>query len=89
MLPPFVCSRASLWTEVRVTQINKKTSVKTLEALCMSGELETTLVRLHRSCEYNTSLCDYMGRTVRGRNDTLRQLEAVLKEWGRMDGQVI
>ena len=55
----------------------------------MSGELETTLVRLHRSCEYSTSLCDYMGRTVRGRNDTLRQLEAVLKEWGRMDGQVI
>jgi hypothetical protein len=55
----------------------------------MSGELETTLVRLHRSCEYNTSLCDYMGRTVRGRNDTLRQLEAVLKEWGRVDGQVI
>lgn len=57
-------------------------------AMAMS-ELETTLVRLHSSCQYNTTLCEYMETKIASRHKTLKQLESVIKEWGSKDGKVV
>ena len=57
-------------------------------AMAMS-ELETTLVSLHSSCQYSTTLVDYMGTKIANRHKTLTQLEAVIKEWGSKDGKVV
>jgi hypothetical protein len=53
------------------------------------SELETTLVRLHSSCQYNTTLCEYMETKIASRHKTLKQLESVIKEWGSKDGKVV
>jgi len=53
------------------------------------SELETTLVSLHSSCHYSTTLVDYMDTQIAKRHKTLTQLEAIIKEWGSQDGKVV
>mgnify|MGYP003631575426 FL=1 len=53
------------------------------------SELETTLVSLHSSCQYSTTLVDYMETKIASRHKTLTQLETIIKAWGSKDGKVV
>ena len=62
--------------------------MNTLVAMAMS-ELESTLVSLHSGCQYSTTLCEYMDRTMAAHHKTLTKLEMVIKEWGMLDAEVV